>query len=56
MALILNFNDFEDAIQCGTAVINHLDAIVTRKSQDFAGAALQIMTPDAPIQDLANSP
>ncbi|MGJ3248476.1 MAG: type II toxin-antitoxin system VapC family toxin [Elainellaceae cyanobacterium] len=56
MALTANFRDFEDAIQYGTAVINHLDAIVTRNSQDFAGAALRIMTPDALIQDLANSP
>ncbi|NJR66673.1 MAG: PIN domain-containing protein [Leptolyngbyaceae cyanobacterium CRU_2_3] len=56
MALIANFKDFEDAIQYSTAVINQLDAIVTRNSQDFVGAALQIMTPDALIQALINSP
>lgn len=56
MALSVNFRDFEDAIQYSTAVINHLDAIVTRNPQDFAGAALQILTPDILIQNLTNSP
>jgi predicted nucleic acid-binding protein len=56
MALTANFKDFEDAIQYSTAVINHLDAIVTRNSQDFARATLKIMTPDILIQELANSP
>jgi predicted nucleic acid-binding protein len=56
MALTTNFRDFEDAIQYSTAVLSQLDAIVTRNPQDFAGAALQIMTPDALIQELSNSP
>jgi predicted nucleic acid-binding protein len=50
MALATNFSDFEDAIQYSTAVINHLDTIVTRNSQDFANAVLPIMTPDLLIQ------
>jgi predicted nucleic acid-binding protein len=50
MALPANFKDFEDAIQYSTAVINQLDAIVTRNAQDFADAALPIMTPDVLIQ------
>jgi predicted nucleic acid-binding protein len=33
MALTVNFRDFEDAIQYSTAVINHLDAIVTAISK-----------------------
>jgi predicted nucleic acid-binding protein len=56
MALSVNFRDFEDAIQYSTAVINHLDAIVTRNPQDFAGAALRILAPDTLIQDLTDSP
>jgi predicted nucleic acid-binding protein len=52
MALTVNFGDFEDAIQYSTAVINHLDAIVTRNPQDFAEAALPIMTPDSLIQEI----
>lgn len=56
MALSVNFRDFEDAIQYSTAVINHLDAIVTRNPQDFAGAALRILSPDTLIQDLTDSP
>lgn len=55
MALTVNFRDFEDAIQYSTAVINHLDAIVTRNPQDFAEAALPIMTPDILIQEITHS-
>jgi predicted nucleic acid-binding protein len=50
MALTANFKDFEDAIQYSTAVINHLDAVVTRNSQDFVDVALPIMPPDVLIQ------
>ena len=56
MTLTANFRDFEDAIQYSTAVMSQLDVIVTRNPQDFVGAALQIMTPDALIQELINSP
>jgi predicted nucleic acid-binding protein len=58
MALAANFRDFEDAIQFSTAIVNHLDAVVTRNPQDFVGAALPIMTPDSLIQaiDLPDRP
>jgi predicted nucleic acid-binding protein len=56
MALTANFRDFEDAIQYSAAVINQLDAIVTRNPQDFVRTASRIMTPDALIQELSNSP
>lgn len=39
-ALTLNFRDFEDAIQYSTAVINQLDAIVTRNPQDFTNVTV----------------
>ncbi len=56
MALTANFRDFEDAIQYSTAVINQLDAIVTRNPQDFAVTAPQILTPNQLIQELTDSP
>jgi predicted nucleic acid-binding protein len=56
MALTSNFRDFEDAIQYATAVINQLDAIVTRNPQDFLVTTPRIMTPNQLIQELTNSP
>jgi predicted nucleic acid-binding protein len=56
MALTTNFRDFEDAIQYATAVINQLDAIVTRNPQDFPVTTPRILTPNQLIQELTNSP
>ncbi|MEH2301888.1 type II toxin-antitoxin system VapC family toxin [Nostoc sp.] len=56
MALNLNFRDFEDAIQYSTAVLNHLDAIITRNPSDFPVATPRILTPEQLIQELTNSP
>ena len=56
MALISNFKDFEDAIQYSTAVINLIDAIVTRNPQDFPVTTPRIVTPNQLIQELTNSP
>jgi predicted nucleic acid-binding protein len=52
MALTANFRDFEDAIQYSTAVINNLEAIVTRNPQDFPVTTLRILTPQQLIQAL----
>ena len=52
MALAANFRDFEDAIQYSTAVINQLDAIVTRNTQDFTNVTLSILTPTQLIEEL----
>ncbi|ARV62251.1 twitching motility protein PilT [Nostocales cyanobacterium HT-58-2] len=54
MALSTNIKDFEDAIQYSSAVINQLDAIVTRNSQDFPIATPRILTPGQLIQELTN--
>ncbi|MBO1348166.1 MAG: hypothetical protein EBE86_035230 [Hormoscilla sp. GUM202] len=35
MALNADFSDLEDAIQYSTAVVNQLEAIVTRNPKDF---------------------
>ena len=56
MALTTNFRDFEDAIQYSTAVINQLDAIVTRNKKDFPVTNPRILTPAQLIQELTNSP
>ncbi|BAY47342.1 PilT domain-containing protein [Scytonema sp. HK-05] len=54
MALTSNFKDFEDAIQYSTAVLNRLDAIITRNPVDFPVTIPRIMTPEQLIQELTN--
>ncbi|MEG4443089.1 hypothetical protein QUB47_10480 [Microcoleus sp. AT9_B5] len=56
MALTCNFKDFEDAIQYSTAVINLIDAIVTRNPRDFPVITPRIVTPIQLIEELTNSP
>ena len=56
MALTCNFKDFEDAIQYSTAVINRIDAIVTRNPRDFPVTTPRILTPNQLIQESTNSP
>ncbi len=55
MALTVNFRDFEDAIQYSTAVLNHLDAIITRNPRDFTVTTLRIITPNQLIEELTNA-
>ena len=55
MALNLNFRDIEDAIQYSSAVLNHLDAIITRNPRDFPVATPRIITPEELIQELTNT-
>ncbi|MEM7552891.1 MAG: PIN domain-containing protein [Cyanobacteria bacterium P01_A01_bin.84] len=55
MALATNFKDFEDAILYGAAVLNNLDAIVTRNKKDFPVTTPRILTPEELIQELSNS-
>lgn len=54
MALTANFKDCEDAIQYSTAVLNRLDAIITRNSVDFPVRIPRIITPEQLIQELTN--
>jgi predicted nucleic acid-binding protein len=56
MALTANFRDFEDGIQYSTAVLNQLDAIISRNLQDFPVVTPRILTPEQLIQELTNSP
>ena len=55
MAFTTNFQDFEDSIQYSTAVVNKLDAIITRNPQDFPIVTLRIITPEQLIVELTNS-
>jgi predicted nucleic acid-binding protein len=54
MALTVNFSDFEDAIQYSTAVVNQLDAIITRNPADFPVVIPRILTPAQLIEELTN--
>lgn len=54
MALTSNFKDFEDAILYGAAVLNNLDAIVTRNQKDFPVTTPRILTPEQLIQELTS--
>ena len=54
MALNTNFKDFEDAIQYSVAVINQLDAIITRNTKDFAITQPKILTPNQFVEQLEN--
>jgi hypothetical protein len=56
IALTCNFKDFEVAIQYSTAVINLIDAIVTRNPRDFPVNTPRIVTPNQLIQELTDSP
>ena len=51
MAFTTNFQDFEDS----TAVVNKLDAIITRNPQDFPIITPRIITPEQLIVELTNS-
>ena len=56
IALTCNFKDFEVAIQYSTAVINLIDAIVTRNPRDFPVNTPRIVTPNQLILELTDSP
>ncbi|MFM5966927.1 MAG: PIN domain-containing protein, partial [Dolichospermum sp.] len=55
MAFKTNFQDFEDSIQYSSAVVNQLDAIITRNPQDFPIVTPRIITPEQLIVELTNS-
>lgn len=46
LALISDFNDFEDAIQYFTALENGCEVIITRNKKDFRNVLLPVMTAD----------
>lgn len=52
-AFASNLTDFEDAVQLACAIAESLDAIITRNSQDFAGATMSILSATELLESLA---
>ena len=52
-AFASNLRDFEDAVQLACAIASRLDAIITRKAQDFAGATLPILSTSELLESLS---
>ena len=53
-AFDLGFSDFEDAVQCSSAISEGLDAIVTRNAKDYADSPIQIYSPAEFLEVLQN--
>ncbi len=51
-ALILNFSDYEDAVQHECAVAEKLDAIVTRNTKDYKNSTITVYSPGEFLQIL----
>jgi predicted nucleic acid-binding protein len=45
-ALALNFHDFEDAVQYACALVQNVDAIVTRDASGFVSAEISVVLPE----------
>ena len=52
-AMTSNLRDFEDAVQLICATAMSLEAIITRDSQDFAGATLPILSVGELLEQLS---
>ena len=46
-ALNSDFSDFEDAIQCYTAVNNGINCVITRNIKDYKTSGIIVQTPEA---------
>lgn len=44
-AFLLGFSDYEDAVQCASAMAENLDAIITRNSRDFKNSPITVYSP-----------
>ena len=51
-ALLLDFSDYEDAVQAAGAAAENLDAIVTRNTKDYKNASIKIYSPTDFLQVL----
>lgn len=47
LALVSDFNDFEDAIQYSCAMEHNLTTLITRNIKDYKKATINILTPEA---------
>ena len=51
-AFTLNFTDFEDAVQCASALAENLDAIVTRNLKHYKNSSVKVYSPNEFLQFL----
>ncbi len=51
-AFTLGFADFEDAVQCASALAENLDAIVTRNTKDYKNSTVTVYSPGEFLQFL----
>ncbi|MBA4121280.1 MAG: PIN domain-containing protein [Acidobacteria bacterium] len=51
-AFALNFTDYEDAVQCASALAENLDAIVTRNTKDYKNSSVKVYSPSEFLQYL----
>ena len=49
-AFTLGFSDFEDAVQCASAISENLDAIVTRNVKDYKNSTIRVYSPTEFLQ------
>lgn len=49
-AFALNFTDYEDAVQCASAMAENLDSIVTRNAKDYTNSPIKIYSPTEFLQ------
>ena len=54
-AFLLNFSDYEDAVQAACASAENLDAIVTRNTKDYKNALLPVYSPTDFLEVLKQS-
>lgn len=53
-AFALPVTDYEDAVQCTSAIASELDAIVTRNLKDYENAPLPVLSPAAFLNQLVS--
>jgi len=55
-AFDLDFSDYEDAVQCASAISESLEAIVTRDSSDFEKSPIPVYSPAEFLEMLQSQP
>ena len=53
-AFMLEFSDYEDAVQCASAMAEGIDAIVTRNTKDYASSPIPVYSPVEFLEVLQN--
>ncbi len=52
IALALPLSDFEDAMQCASAMACNADVIVSRNVKDYQNSFIRTVTPEQLLQEL----